>query len=167
MSEKKMVRRSVVIALGVICIIFVIILIGAVSFYTSQISSLNSKVNDVTAIAALEESTVWVNDRTVTQTANNYTSWSFTASYAGYILVNVQSSTTNNSYVRVIYSSYIINYDNTVTVGTSGTAAFPFSVYNFLVFPLPTKVSTNVEIRVGNTNTVSNGTETITITYYY
>jgi predicted PurR-regulated permease PerM len=167
MSEKKMVRRSVVIALGVICIIFVIILIGAVSFYTFQISSLNSKVNDLTAIATLEESTVWVNDRTVTQTENNYTSWSFTASYAGYILVNVQSSTTNNSYVRVIYSSYVINYDNTVTVGTSGTAAFPFSVYNFLVFPLPTKLSTNVEIRVGNTNTVSNATETVTITYHY
>jgi predicted PurR-regulated permease PerM len=161
-----MVGRSVAIALGIICIILVTVLIGAVSFYKSQISSLNSKVNELTAIANSEESTVWVNDSTVTQTANNYTSWSFTASYAGYISVNVQSST-NNSYVRVIYSSYIIKYDNTVTVGTSGTAAFPVSVYSFLVFPLPTRLTANVEVRVGNTNLANRATETVTITYYY
>jgi predicted PurR-regulated permease PerM len=167
MSEKKMVRGSVAIALVIICISLAVVLIGAVSFYTSQISSLNSKVSDLTAIANLEKSTVWVNDTTVTQTASNYTSWFFSASYAGYVSVDVQSSTTNNTYVRVIYSSYAINYDNTVTVGTSGTAAFPVSIYQFLVFPLPTKLSTNVEIRVGNTNTAGNATETITITYYY
>jgi len=167
LSEKKVVRRTIAITLGIICLILVTVLIGVASFYTSRISSLNSKVSDLTDIVNSEESTVWVNDTTVTQTASNYTSWFFSASYAGYISVNVQSSTTNNTYVRVMYSAKVINYNNTVTVGRSGTAAFPVSVYPFLVFPLPTKPSTNIEIRVGNTNTVGNATETVTITYYY
>jgi len=66
MNEKKV--------LGIVCIILVVALIGAVGFYTFQISSLNSKVSDLTDIVNLNKSTVWVNETTVTQTANNYTS---------------------------------------------------------------------------------------------
>jgi hypothetical protein len=129
--------------------------------------------------------TVWVNDTTVTQAANSYTSWSFSAGYSGYISVNVQSSTTNNTYVRVIYSAYGvdggINYDNTIPVGTNGTAFFPVLVLPQLIpiymgpairpgsfpstfYPVGTTI---IEIRVGNTNTVGNAIEIVTITYYY
>jgi hypothetical protein len=176
-KPKKMVSRSVAIGLGIVCIILAVSLIGAVSFYKSQASSLNSKVSDLTEIANLDKSTTWVNDTTVTQTANNYTSWSFSARYAGYVSVNVQSSTTNNTYARVIYSAYGVDYDNTITVGTSGTATFPVlpafimymtpSIIGSILTPSINAIGYFIEIRVGNTNLVNGATENVTITYYY
>jgi len=67
-------RRALALGLGILCVVLIIALIGTVSLYTSQISSLNSKVSDLTEIVNLEKSTLWINDTTVTQTANNYTS---------------------------------------------------------------------------------------------
>jgi hypothetical protein len=153
-------------------------------------------VEDLTSTLDIDKSTVWVDNQTISQPAGSYTDLNFTASYAGYVSVNVQTSTTNTTYVEVIYSAYLgINYDNTITVGTSGTAAFP--VLPFLIGPpfkpfvitpsnftflsnvtlpsnsLPLQVTVtlitiqNIEIRVGNTNTVGNATETVTITYHY
>jgi len=176
MSEKKMVSRNVVILVAVISIALAVGLIGAVILYASQISSLNSKVSDLTEIANLDRSTLWVNTTTVTQTANDYTSWSFSPSYAGYAVVFVLSSTSNSTYIRVSYSDGIV-YNNSVTVGTGGTVAFP------VVFP-PIKIassdisgnaassttsfpSSTIEIRVGNTDTVGNATETVKIFYDY
>jgi cell division protein FtsL len=183
MSEKKVVGRNVAIALGIICIILAVGLVGAVANYTSiitskdntisslnsqiatkdsQISSLNSQitnlqnqVNDLNSIMNLEKSTVWVDDQTVSQPAGSYTYWTFSAGYAGYVSVWVQTSTTDNTYVRVIWSSHGVNYDHSITVGVSGTAVFPI---------LPTS---SIEIRVGNSNLFSGATETVTITYHY
>jgi hypothetical protein len=171
MSEikpKKMVSSNVAVALVIICIILVVGLLGAIL----QISSLNSRVNDLTDIANLNKSTVWVYDTTVTQTASNYTSWFFTPTYAGYVSVNVQSSTTSNTYVRVIYIFDGIYYDNQTGVGTSGTAVFPVSPvsYRYISPAQNTPFSPVIppfEIRVGNTNSVGNATETVTITYHY
>ena len=73
--------------------------------------------------------------------------------FAGFVSVAVQSSS-NTTYVEVVYSSYGVNYDNSVTVGTSGTAAFP-------VLP------GTIEIRVGNTETVDSVNATITALYNY
>jgi hypothetical protein len=167
-KPKKMVSRSVAIGLGIVCIILAVSLIGAVSLYKSQTASLNSEVSDLTEIANLDKYTTWVNDTTVTQTANNYTSWSFSARYAGYFSVNVQSSTTNNTYARAIYSSYGVDYDNTITVGTSGTATFPVlpAVLRYMTSSTNAR-SYFIEIRVGNTNLVNGATENVTITYYY
>jgi hypothetical protein len=193
-KPKKMVRRNVALALGIICIILVVGLLGTILGAILQISSLNSKVSDLTDIANLDKLTV-VNDTTVTQTANNYTSWFFAPEYAGYVLVDVLS-TTPNTYVRLLYNyNGTVNYDNQISVGVSGTADFPvlpsspFSYYTFndaqfsntafstsfsnKAFPLSiteyshTKYVTNIEIRVGNTNTVTNATETVEITYVY
>jgi len=197
MSEKKVVGRNVAIALGIICIILAVGLVGAVANYTSiitskdntisslnsqitskdsqisslnsqitskdsQISSLNSQitnlqnqVNDLNSVINLEKSTVWVDDQTVSQPARSYTHWTFSAGYAGYVSVWVQTSTTDNTYVRVIWSSHGVNYDESITVGVSGTAVFPI---------LPTS---SIEIRVGNSNLFSGATETVTITYFY
>jgi len=121
----------------------------------SQISQLQSQVDEFRAIVNLEKSETWVSRQTVSQPAGGYYYWSFTVRYAGYIVVTVHSSTTDNTYVRVMWSSYGIIYDKTVNVGASGTAVFP-------VLPC-----SRVEIRVGNTNLVSGATETVSITYYY
>jgi predicted PurR-regulated permease PerM len=161
-SERKVVGRNVAIALGIICIILVVGLIVAVANYTSiikgkddTIASLQNQVGDLNSIINLEKSTVWVNDQTVSQPASSYTYWTVSADYAGYISVQVQTSTTTNTYVRVIWSAYGVNYDHQITVGTSGTAVFP-------VLPC-----SNIEIRVGNSNIVNGATETVTITYHY
>jgi len=194
--EKKVMSRTV-IALGIICIVLAFSLVGAISIYTSredllnhmeeylneqiqekdaEISSLESQktslqhqIDDLNHIIHLQESVIWVNSETMSQPANSY--WSFSTSnvtYAGYVVVWVETSTTTNTYVRVIYSNYVttrivgnqhyvtdFNYDNQITVGSGGTVVFP-------VLPC-----TSVEIRVGNTNLINGATETVTITYFY
>jgi hypothetical protein len=152
MSEKKMVRRSVAFALGIICIILAVGLVGV-------ILSLQNQVNDLANTLNLGKSLVWVGNQTVNQGASSYYSFTFSGiGHAGYISVDVQSSTTNNTYVRVIYSVHDgikFNYDNQTGVGTGGIVNFPI---------LPNSV---VEVRVGNNNTDIGATETVTITYYY
>ena len=58
--------------------------------------------------------------------------------YAGYIVVSAQS-TSDTTYVQMLYNNYGVNFDYNVTVGTSGTAYFPV---------LPGEI----EIRIGNTD---------------
>jgi hypothetical protein len=91
----------------------------------------------------------------VNQPARGYYFWIFSASYAGYIVVTVHPSTTSSTYVRVIWSSHGVDYDNTANVGAGGTAVFP-------VLPC-----SRVEIMVGNTNLLSGATQTVSITYRY
>jgi len=215
MGEKKVVDRKVAIALGIMCVVLAVGLVGVVAYYTSiisglnsqvsqlqtwlqenithyesqitslrnqiadkdntiaslnsqisqlqnritslnsQVSQLQSQVSELRAIVNLEKSETWVSQQTVSQPAGYYVYWIFSASYAGYIVVTVHSSTTSNTYVRVIWSSYGVDYDNTVYVGAGGTAVFP-------VLPC-----SRVEIRVGNTNLLSGATQTVSITYRY
>jgi hypothetical protein len=177
-EPKKMVRRNVAVALGIICIVLAIGLVGAIAGYTSmingkdstissqasQISSYQNQVNNLTNTLDLSESTVWVNNQTISQAAYRYTFWTYSINNAGYVSVNVQSSTTNNTYVTVNWYLDGILYYNNVTVGTSGRAVFPV---------LPTlpygelSGSNYILIKVGNTNKVGNATETVSITYYY
>jgi len=126
-----------------------------ISSLNDQIANLQNQVNDLNDIVNLAKSTVWVNDQTISQPASSYTYWTFSASYAGYVSVVVHTSTTTNTYVRVIYASHGVNYSNQIGVGTGGTAVFPI---------LP---SSSIEIRVGNTNLINGATETVTITFYY
>jgi hypothetical protein len=122
----------------------------------SAVSSQNTNLSNIVNLA---NSTVWVNDATVSQPAGglgtSYTSWSESASYAGYVSITVLSSTTGSTYANVVYSVYGVNYDNPINVGTSGTAYFP-------VLP-----SSSITVEVGNKNMVNGATETVTITYHY
>jgi hypothetical protein len=126
---------------------------------TTEITSLQSSGQAMSALAALKVNGTWVNDQIVSQSASSYTNFTrydgagYYTDYSGYISVNVWTSTTNNTYVEVIWSAYGVNYDNRITVGTGGTAVFPV---------LPAKT---IEIRVGNTNLINGATETVTITY--
>jgi hypothetical protein len=167
--ERKVVSRTVAISLGIICIVLVIGLVGAIAEYTSmindkdntissqasQISSYQNQVSDLTGKLDLSQNTVWINDQPINQGASGYTYWTFSATYAGYVVVNVISSTTSNAYAEVIYSSNGVNYDSSVTVGYSGTASFA-------VLP-----SGSIQVRVGNSNWINSASETVTITYYY
>jgi hypothetical protein len=119
-------------------------------------------VNDLTDIVNLAKTTILANDQTISQQANAFSSWTTNATYAGYIYVRIDNSTTNNNYVQVIYSSlggsssHVIDFNQTLTIDhNGGWASFP-------VLP-----SSNIEIRVGNTNLVNSATETVTIACYY
>lgn len=129
--------------------------VGNHSYTNEQYTNLQNQVTDLNDTVNLAKSIVWVNDQTISQPAHSYTGWTFSANYAGYVSVWVQTSTTTNTYVRVIWSAYGINYDQQITVGTGGTAVFPI---------LP---CSDIEIRVGNVNLLTGATETVTITYYY
>jgi uncharacterized protein YoxC len=120
----------------------------------TQISDLDSQISDLVNYLNLNASGTMVPSQAITQNPGaNTTIWNDIVPYAGYVSVSVQSSSTT-TYVRMLYSSYGVNYDHTVTVGTSGTATFPV---------LPGAV----EIRVGNTDTVGSVNATVTATYYY
>jgi uncharacterized coiled-coil protein SlyX len=210
MSQKKIVSRTMVIALGIICIVLASGLVGTIATYmlmvsnleaqvaeknntilslnsqvsssSSQVLSLNSQVSSLQAdleqinstlsvykdaiqdynsqisyylsLLSLNESTYLLAAQTLTQDANNSTTvYNYIINYAGYVSVVVNSNSTT-TYVQMIYSSYGVNYDHNVTVGTNGTALFPV---------LPGEI----EIKVGNTEPVDNVTATVTAIYSY
>jgi len=128
---------------------------GNVTSLSGNVASLQSQVNNLTNIINLANSTVWLNDQTISQPHGSSTSWTESANYAGYVSIFVLSSTTNYTYARVLYSVYGVNYDNAVNVGASGIVYFP-------VLP-----SSSITVEVGNNNAVLGATETVTITYYY
>jgi hypothetical protein len=194
-EPKKMVGRNVAIALGVICIILVASIGVTIRYYRMTFNDKDGTITNLNDIINLANYTVLASNQTVTQTAGNYTSWTFVANVTGYVNVVILSSTTNNTYVRVIYNAtiptfstimgqetgykwvieyegawYYYQYDNQVSQVSGGN----FSDLIFPVFPwlgpsalsLP-KGPTIVEIRVGNTNIVDNATENVLITYYY
>ena len=121
----------------------------------NQISSLQTQISALNAIANLTVSNVWVNNQTVNQTAGNYTIWSETADYAGYVSIQVASSTAVITYANVTYSSHGVNYNTQTNVGTGSSAYFPI---------LP---SSNINVAVGNGLQSGSATENVTITYYY
>lgn len=106
-------------------------------------------------IANLQRSEVLVSSKTISQPASSYTYWTLYVNYPGYIMVYVETSTSDNTYVEVVWNAYGVHYDERITVGSSGAAYFPV---------LPTD---NLEVRVGNTNLFNGATETVTIVYYY
>jgi hypothetical protein len=202
-AQRKIFSRTMVIVLGLICIILAAGLVGAIAVYmpmvsnlesqiaeknstisslNSQVLSLNSQVLSLRAdfeqvnstisnykdaieaytsqiayyisIISLNESVSLPVTQTLTQDANTFTVvYTNGIQYAGYVSVGVESSS-NTTYAQVVYSSYGVNYDHNVTVGTSGTAVFPV---------LPGEI----EIRVGNTEAVENVTATASATYRY
>ncbi len=121
----------------------------------TQIANLQNQISEFNAIGNLTVSKVWVNNQTVNQQAGSYSSWSESADYAGYVSIQVSSSTAPNTYANVTYSSHGVNYNTQINVGTNGTANFPI---------LPTS---NIIVAVGNGLSSGNATETVTITYYY
>jgi hypothetical protein len=183
MGGNKVARIEIVaFALGIICVVLALTLVAAFEVYppmiydrNNKIVSVENQVENLTDTLYLFNATVWVSGETFSQGAGSYSVIEGSnVSYAGYVFVNVQASTTNATYVRVIYTYYAddegasgsyhfgyFTYDNQVDVGTNGIAAFP-------VLP-PFGYQEYLEIRIGNTNSPGGPAEneTVTITYRY
>jgi predicted PurR-regulated permease PerM len=151
MSEKKTARRSVAIALGIVCIILLAGIGGAMAYYTMTINDKNTKydaltnyknqletwlagnitdlqnqVNDLNDTLNLGKSTVWIQNATAWPEGG----YQFSASYCGYIKVDLISSIYGPIpaipiTVRVMYATLGIAYDDSQTILTAGSAFFP------------------------------------------
>ncbi len=202
MSEKKVVNRTVAIALGLVCIVLaaglVVVLANGIPLdnsedqqaiadlqaqltnrtntittlnaqiaslqnqlnshnsteYEEEIAELEEQIQEYVNILHLNKTATLVNNQTITQDANSTLAvWNDALYYAGFAKVSVESSS-NTTYVQVIYTYGSVHYNQTVIVGTSGTAYFPI---------LPGELG----IIVGNTESTENVTATVTATYIY
>jgi hypothetical protein len=105
-------------------------------------------------IANLNYYQTFVDWETVYHAPGYHYHWPYEIYYASYVTVTVHTSTVANTYIRVLYSAYGVDFDQTINVGGAGTATFPL---------LPCD---NLDIRVGNTyNTAA--TYTVSIVLYY
>jgi len=160
--------------LGFVCVALIALLGVSLILYTNnsvlnddieylqnQIHVLTQEKQGYQDIVDLALSSTIVSGQMVTQQANTYSNFGFLAEYAGYIYVRIDNSTTANNYVEVLYlshnlsSPHSVSFNQTISLNGDGSASFP-------VLP-----SSNVEVRVGNTNPVDSATQTITINYYY
>jgi hypothetical protein len=166
-KPKRIVGRSVAIALGIICVILVA---GLIAVYASMVNTLADKDTAARALSyqngVLQDQlrdlnfTLHVEKETtlyqgaVSQPAGSYTSLNLTVPYAGFLEILIQNPTTNNTYVRVIWSHYDCVYDKQFHPDPN--------------IPLvPVLSLSNAEVRVGNNNTDVGATETVTIFYNY
>ncbi len=122
---------------------------------SEQIDTLNAYISDLMNILYLNVSTTFFQNPTVQVPPNSsLTVFDGTVPYAGYITVQVQADS-NTTYLQVAYSHFPVLYDETIVVGASGTGHFPV---------LPTS---QIEIKLGNTETSDSVNATVTATYYY
>lgn len=151
MSERKFLDRRVAILFGIICGLAAGLVVGV-----AINAPLQSRVRHLEEVVDIRCVDFWATEQNVSQPANSYSSWKNEVSYAGFLVVTVVSSTTNNTYVQVKYADYdsLIIYDQRIEVGSSGSARFPI---------LPTYI----EVRVGNSDLTSEETETVSIAYVY
>jgi len=130
------------------------------------ISSLTSNLTNLQEIVNMQESAVlWNASMDFGSTSwniflNNYPNGVLEANpihtdYAGYVAVSVINSTSSSTYLGLSYSSNGFSYDNTVSIGSSGSTIFPI---------LPT-TSLSIGIATG-TSSYLNITN-VTIIYYY
>jgi hypothetical protein len=195
-TEKPRTKRfsGLTIALVVLCVVFIVATIGVTAYYVpltnnknlkisslnSQISSLNSQIGNLNSIIGLQQSTVWMNNKTVSQRAFSWSTWTFSASNAGYVVVHILNSTADIPIdLEATYSSHGYNYSQAWTGSQSLAWKFAadgsvISAGSSVIFPI---LPSNVTIGVSNENFIGYfipipycygiANETVTITYYY
>lgn len=125
-----------------------------VTSLNTELTNLTSQLNSALTIMTMQASETLLSSTAVTiASVSNYTSvFDHSLPYPGYVVVQATSNSTT-TFVQTVYSVNGVNYNQNITVGKSGSAAFP-------VLP------TTVQIRVWATDTTAVNA-TATITYYY
>ena len=120
-----------------------------------QIGNLSEQVNGLWDVLYLRVSvTPVLNQEFSLATGENSIVFGDIVEYAGYFIVSVESSS-NTTFVQMTYSSFGINFDQTIIVGTSGSAGFP---------GLPAE---SIDVILGNTELADSVNGTVTVTYNY
>jgi hypothetical protein len=164
-DEKKVVGRSVAVALGIICIILVAGLAGTLIVLNSQITSLQIQSNEWSNIANLNESEIWANNQTITIAPynsymhQNYVEFIERTIYSGYVEIDLQANTTLY-YFQIQYQYagqrfYIQRFET-------------FNSYDtyFPIASLPNSLEIGFAISIYN-NSTGFLKGYLTITYYY
>lgn len=141
-----------------------------VASLNTTISSLTSNLTTLQEIVNMQESTILYNESMTPTDFGRSTDWSIFVNnfpnglleanpihtdYAGYVVVSVMNSTSNSTYLELSYSSNGFSYDNTVSIGSSGSTIFPI---------LPT-TSLSIGIATGTFSYLN--ITNVTITYFY
>jgi len=131
--------------------------------YANLNDSLTSLYDDIAnyeQLLALQKSSTIYPEQTLTQNPNSVTQiYSGTTIYAGYVIVQVTSSTANSTYAQVIYRFAETDFSYNQTIGTSGTAILPV---------LPSAEADSFKVLVGNTQTdITNATTTLSAAFNY
>jgi hypothetical protein len=168
MNERKAVVIGVSLVLLTICIVLALAWSDANQnfnryvelhhHYDYEVDDLELQLSELNDTLNLKKLTVWVDNQNVSQSAGEYTSWTFSPSYAGYLEILLSSATTPNTYVEVLVPVMVDGY---------GTPPQRINLTAKHYEDFPVLPFAPVEIRVGNTNTVANATETLTIRYHY
>ena len=201
-NQKKVGGRTVVIVLGLICVILAAGLVGVLAIYfyqaasnsaeieelkaentnlkgnqttliqqlstlqtslsqarneieskNAEIADFNEAYNSLLNLLYLNASQTLLNQPVQIDAGANTTVFNDYIQYAGYVTVQIASSS-NTTYAQVLYTYSGFYFDDLVVVGESGTAAFA-------VLPGP------IEIRIGNTETASSVNATVAVTYVF
>jgi uncharacterized coiled-coil protein SlyX len=127
-----------------------------VEYMQDQISSLQQQIQNLYNLLYLNVSQILVNTQEFSmEPYTNITIWyqpDTPLQYAGYVTVQAQTSS-NLTYVEVLYNSYGVAYDTVAAVGNE-TLAFP-------VLPGP------IMIILGNTEVTDSVIGTVSVIYYY
>ena len=124
------------------------------TYTDSEYNTLNDDRDMYYDIANLNYEQTFVDRETVYHAPGYYYHWPYEIYYASYVTVTVHTSTVANTYIRVLYSAYGVDFDQTIYVGGAGTATFPL---------LPCD---NLDVIVGNTYNAA-ATYTVSIVLYY
>lgn len=186
MKPKKMRSRNIAVALGIICIILVAALAATTTYYILAIEDKSNSISSLNSLVNLANYTVIVDNQTFTQTAGNYTSWTFIANYTGYLFFWIHSDTRiTDKYVEVAYNATVpvvfylggtplyreggwtyCYYDKQVNLTENPDPVFPI-LPSFLIYQHNLRNGTTVEIRLVNTDPLRNAEENLTMIYYY
>ena len=128
---------------------------ATVSSDATQINTLEAQVSNLQAVAGLQvNSTLWSGvPVTVGPSSCNDTTWTGRTPYAGFVTIDVLSSTLPSASVSTSWSYHGINYNTEVSVGSAGSVSFP-------VLP-----ASSVVTGVCNTDVIGTAVMKVTVTY--
>jgi hypothetical protein len=184
MSQTKVVRRSVAIALGTACIVTISILAtlamviiqenDTIQSYKNQIDSLNSQLSNQTIIENLMFSEVVFNQSVSLNAGQHLDVYNLTAAnYSGFVDVSFEgsSSSLSSTWIKVEwgvnYNVLMMHYNETRSFDEMDTFVWYSTYGDYMskaVFPTIDYGYDNVT--VGNNGNKTIG-ELVTITYYY
>ncbi|QXJ29552.1 Coiled-coil domain protein [Saccharolobus shibatae B12] len=122
----------------------------------SQLQNYQSQLQNYQNIVNLQDSQTIVNNYAINEPASQYYGIPFNAQYAGYVIVNVQSSTTTKTQVYIVENTNNAGQivSQTYSIGSGGVVYFPV---------LPGQVT----VYIGNSDFFNGASQTVTITYVY